>query len=101
MNSIVTFPASVPELKLPRASSEKWAATLTEERRRLHEDQEALRERETNLRDYEARLRALQADIEAGRSAPAAPARATVAPFKRPSSQSPFVDEQALQVAWE
>jgi hypothetical protein len=107
MNSTITFPAAVPEpmLKLPR-SSEKWAATLGEERRRLHEDQEALREREQNLRDYEARLRALQAEIEAGRPPQASiqasptPGRSN-APFLRPSSQTPFVDDPVLKSAWE
>lgn len=91
-------------LKLPRAT-EKWAATLAEERRRLLEDQEALREREQNLRDYEARLRALQVEIEAGRTIqPAAatdPRAGTPAPFLRPSSHAPFIDDAALQSAWE
>lgn len=104
----ITFPPPAPTLKLASRNastpppSEKWAATLAEERRRLHEDQEALREREANLREYEARLRTLQADIEAGRGAPpAAGTRATSTPFFRPSSKSPFADEQALQTAWE
>ena len=93
-------------LKLPRAA-EKWAASLAEERRRLVEDQEALREREQNLRDYEARLRTLQAEIEAGRGMPAnaQPALAggsrSSTPFLRPSSHAPFVDDSALQAAWE
>lgn len=102
MNTSIIFPAVVPEptLKLPR-SSEKWAATLAEERRRLHEDQEALREREQNLRDYESRLRALQAEIEAGRAPqPSLPVRSN-APFLRPSSQTPFVDDPVLKSAWE
>ena len=105
MNSPITFPTPAPALKLVRPSAEKWAATLTEERRRLQEDQEALREREGNLRDYESRLRALQAEIEAARGvtpAPApAPMRATPPPFTRPSSLAPFVDDAALQAAWE
>ena len=102
MNTSITFPAVVPEpaLKLPR-SSEKWAATLAEERRRLHEDQEALREREQNLRDYESRLRALQAEIEAGRAPQASTAVRSNAPFLRPSSQTPFVDDPVLKSAWE
>jgi hypothetical protein len=106
MNTPITFPPPAPTLKLASRGtnppSEKWAATLAEERRRLHEDQEALREREMNLRDYEERLRALQAEIEAGRCAPpVTTVRATAAPFKRPSSRTPFGDEQALQTAWE
>ena len=68
MNSPVTFPAPAPELKLPRPSADKWAATLAEERRRLLEDQEALRERESNLREYESRLRTWQAQLDAGRA---------------------------------
>lgn len=101
MNSTITFPPVAPMLKLTRAPAEKWSATLTEERRRLQEDQEALREREANLRDYEARLRALQAEIEAGRGAPLATTRSTAAPFLRPSSKAPFVDDAALQTAWD
>lgn len=106
MNSTVHFPPTRPPLKLPRnsvsparASEEKWAATLAEERRRLHEDQEALRVREINLKEYEARLRLLQAEIEStggGRSA-----RGTVTPFVRPSSRTPFESDAALQAAWE
>ncbi len=71
MNTTITFPAPEPVLKLVRPPTEKWAASLAEERRRLQEDHEALREREKNLRDYEARLRALQAEIDAGRGAAA------------------------------
>src|SRR5476649_214294 len=97
MNSPITFPPAAPALKLTRAPAEKWAATLTEERRRLQEDQEALREREANLRDYEARLRALQAEIEAGRAAPAATLGVTTAPFMRASSKAPSTDDAALQ----
>ncbi len=106
-NTTITFPPSAPTLKLASRSaanppSEKWAATLAEERRRLHEDQEALREREANLREYEARLRALQADIEAGRGAPpVTTTHKTATPFLRPSSKSPFADDRALQTAWE
>jgi len=101
MNSPITFPPAAPALKLTRAPAEKWAATLTEERRRLQEDQDALREREANLREYEARLRALQAEIEAGRGGPVPASRATASPFVRPSSRAPFTDDTALQVAWE
>ena len=101
MNTPITFPPVAPTLKLTRAPAEKWAATLTEERRRLQEDQEALREREANLREYEARLRALQSEIESGRAAPAATSRVTRSPFVRPSSQAPFADDAALQTAWE
>ena len=104
MKSPITFPPAAPTLKLTRAPAEKWAATLTEERRRLQEDQEALREREENLRAYEARLRALQEEIEAGRSEPVAAAlvaQVTKAQFMRPSTRAPFADEAALQVAWE
>jgi DNA repair exonuclease SbcCD ATPase subunit len=108
MNSTITFPPAPPALKLTRAhgsnppSEERWAATLNEERRRLHEDQEALRLREANLREYEARLRALQAEIEAGGAVVlTAPARGTATPFLRPSSKVPFENEAALQAAWE
>ena len=107
MNSAITFPPVRPVLKLtrpsnstpPTVSEEKWAASLAEERCRLHEDQEALRARETNLREYEARLRILQAEIEGAGAAPAA--RRTVAPFVRPSSRMPFESDAALQAAWE
>ncbi len=105
MNSPITFPPAAPMLKLARHAAtppaEKWSATLDEERRRLHEDHEALRVREENLRDYEARLRALQAEIESDHGAPSVAPRATTAPFLRPSSKAPFVDDGALQVAWE
>lgn len=102
MNSTITFPPPFPELKLPRAA-DKWAATLDEERRRLQEDLDALRERESNLREYEARLRAWQAEIDAGRvgAATIRPVATSGSPFTRPSSQSPFVDDVALQAAWE
>jgi len=99
MNSTVTFPAPLPTLKLAR-NSEKWAATLAEERRRLLEDHEALRDRETNLREYEARLRAWQAEIDAGRGM-ATVRSASVTPFQRPSSRTPFTEDPALQGAWE
>ena len=101
MKPLITFPPAAPALKLTRAPAEKWAATLTEERRRLQEDHEALREREANLRDYESRLRALQTELEAGRVAPASAPRATAAPFARPASSTPFADDLALQAAWE
>lgn len=101
MNSNVTFPPPAPVLKLNRPSTEKWAATVAEERRRLQEDQEALRERETNLREYEARLRAWQAELDAGRGAPAPRTSTTASPFQRPSSRVPFADDAALQAAWE
>lgn len=107
MSTTITFPPVAPALKLASRQaanppSEKWAATLAEERRRLLEDQEALRERETNLRDYESRLRSLQAEIEAARGAPPVTTlRPTAAPFVRPSSKAPFADDQALQIAWE
>lgn len=104
----VTFPASEPSLKVARPSTEKWAATLAEERRRLQEDLDALREREENLREYESRLRQLQSEIEAGRAPVAAvgsnsplPLRSTPPPFHRPSSLSPFHDDPGLQAAWE
>ncbi|MSU22639.1 MAG: hypothetical protein EXS32_02335 [Opitutus sp.] len=101
MNSTITFPPLAPALKLTRPPTEKWAATLAEERRRLQEDQEALREREANLRDYETRLRALQAELETGRAAPPTAARIAAKPFLRPTSAAPFSDDAALQVAWE
>lgn len=110
MDTIIKFPTT-EVLKPARVSSEKWAATLAEERRRLQEDQDSLRERETNLREYEARLRMLQAEIEAGRtvppmpmtkSTPANPAGHTPTPqFQRPSSRAPFGEDPALQAAWE
>src|ERR1043166_4058764 len=101
MSSIVTFPPPAPELKLPRASAEKWAATLAEERRRLHEDQEALRERENNLREYEARLRAWQAGIDRVRplvsasARPAAPAETPAAVTLPRISRTPFTEDPA------
>src|SRR4051812_29735872 len=107
MSTTITFPPAAPTLKIASRTgtnppSEKWAATLAEERRRLQEDQEALRERESNLRDYEARLRSLQAEIEAGRGAPPVTAtRASTTPFIRPTSKTPFADDTALQAAWE
>jgi hypothetical protein len=104
MDSIITFPPPGPDLRLARPSTEKWAATLAEERLRFQEDQEALRVREENLRDYEARLRLLQSEIEAGRSgttaAQLASPRSTPSIFHRPS-RSPFTDEPALASAWE
>ncbi len=106
MNSIVTFPPSAPELKLPRASAEKWAATLAEERRRLQDDHDALREREVNLRDYEARLRSWQAELDAGRagmvaSRPAVVTGGTLSPLALRPSRTPFNEDPALQAAWE
>lgn len=107
MDTIVTFPSPEPELKIARPSAEKWAATLAEERLRLHEDQEALREREENLREYEARLRQLQSEIESGRGATnqagviSSPTRSTPPLFQRPSSRAPFNEDPALQAAWE
>ena len=105
MNPMITFPPMAPVLKLGRSHSrppsEKWAATLAEERRRLEEDHEALREREANLREYEARLRALQAEIESGQVAPVAAPRAAKPSFRRPSTEAMVGDENALQAAWE
>ena len=110
MNSTITFPPARPVLKLTRASAakspvapsdQKWAATLTEERRRLLEDQEALRVREDNLREYESRLRTLQAELEAGGAVVNSSARGSVTPFVRPSSKAPFENDTALQAAWE
>jgi pyruvate/2-oxoglutarate dehydrogenase complex dihydrolipoamide acyltransferase (E2) component len=115
MDTIIKFPIAATEAKPARPPSEKWAATLTEERRRLEEDHEALREREGNLREYEARLRILQAEIEAGRTvppmpkpapeakspAPAASSPGTTPQFQRPSSRAPFGEDPALQAAWE
>ena len=101
MNTPIIFPPPEPTLKLSRAPAEKWAATLAEERRRLHEDQEALREREKNLRDYETRLRTLQAEIEAVRTVSPEPVlptvRATAPVFQRPSAG----DDPGLRTAWE
>ena len=107
MNTTITFPPMARALKLARGQSnppsERWAATLDEERRRLHEDHEALREREANLRAYEARLRALQAELETGRPAPPVAVRSnrSTAPFLRSTSKAPFADGAALQAAWE
>lgn len=104
----ITFPAAEPSLRVARPSTEKWAATLAEERRRLQEDMDVLREREENLREYESRLRQLQSEIEAGRmplapsgSVSPLPLRSTPPPFHRPSSISPFQDDGSLQAAWE
>jgi len=103
MNSPITFPPPSPTLKLIRPSSEKWAETLTEERRRLQEDHDALREREANLKAYEARLRALQAEIEAGgpgRSSPADFAPLSRGPFKSSSDQAAGAEDPGLAAAW-
>lgn len=102
MSSSVSFPPPFPTLKLAR-SSEKWAATLAEERLRLEEDLNALRERENNLRDYEARLRAWQADIDAGRAANTgtAPARPASTPPVTPRPSVSPSEDVALQAAWE
>jgi hypothetical protein len=100
MNSTITFPTPEPSLKLARPSTEKWAATLAEERRRLEEDQENLREREKNLKEYESRLRSLQAEIEAGRASAQA-SRNTVPPYQRAATSVPFQEDPALQAAWE
>lgn len=105
MSSTVSFPPPFPTLKLTR-STEKWAATLAEERRRLEEDHDALREREANLRDYEARLRAWQADIDAGRAtgntAKPMPV-ASIAPraTSQTSHTTPPTEDVALHAAWE
>lgn len=105
MNPPVTFPAPSPELKLPRPSVDKWAATLAEERRRLVEDQEALRERETNLREYEERLRNWQAQLDAGRHGviPAAQGLRASMPGVSftPAPGSVVGTDSALQAAWE
>ena len=105
MNPPVTFPAPAPELKLPRPSADKWAATLAEERRRLQEDQDALREREVNLREYEERLRNWQAQLDAGRHGviPAAQGLRASLPglsFTPAVAPTPGSDA-ALQAAWE
>jgi hypothetical protein len=105
MNPPVTFPVPAPELKLPRPSADKWAATLAEERRRLQEDQDALRERESNLREYEERLRNWQAQLDAGRQGaiPAAQGLRVNLPgvsFK-PTTPTVVSDDTALQLAWE
>lgn len=105
MNSPVTFPAQAPDLKLPKQSAEKWAATLAEERRRLLEDQEALRERETNLREYESRLRSWQTQLDAGRHGviPAAQGLRASLPGMSytPAAAAAMGDESALQAGWE
>lgn len=107
MNPPVTFPAPAPELKLPRPSTDKWAATLAEERRRLQEDQDALRERETNLREYEERLRQWQAQLDAGRIGSIAGAQGlrSMAPglsfTPAPSAPKVVSDDAALQSGWE
>jgi len=102
MDSIITFPPPAPDLTLFRPSTEKWAASLAEERLRFQEDQDALRAREENLREYEMRLRLLQAEIEAGRAPGTNPAtRSTPSIFQRPSSRAPFADESSLAAAWE
>jgi hypothetical protein len=104
MNNTITFPAAEAELKLSRPG-EKWAATLAEERLRLQEDQEILRAREHNLREYEHRLRLLQAEIEAGRAAanyyPSPTSRSMPPIASRPSNGSSFLEDPALNAAWE
>lgn len=101
----ITFPAPAPELKLPRPSADKWAATLAEERRRLQEDQDALRERESNLREYEERLRNWQAQLDAGRhgAIPAAQGlRASLPGLSfTPAHATVIADDAALQAGWE
>lgn len=105
MNPPVTFPTPAPELKLQRPSTDKWAATLAEERRRLQEDQDALRERETNLREYEERLRNWQAQLDAGRHGmiPAAQGlRASLPGLSFTPAAAPAAgNDAALQNAWE
>lgn len=101
MNTTVQFPASLPELKLPRAA-DKWAHTLDEERQRLQEDFEALRQRELNLREYEERLRAWQADLDARPISTPSLRIGSASPLPiRHSSRTPFADEVALHGAWE
>lgn len=108
MERPIHSPASGPLPKATRPATEKWAATLADERSRLQEDMDALREREENLREYEARLRQLQAEIEAGRAPivalganPPIPTRSTPPAFHRPSRLAPFHDDASLQAAWE
>ncbi len=108
MEPVINFPTPEPELKLARPSTEKWAATLAEERLRLQEDMDALREREENLREYETRLRSLQADIESGRNSLSPhgtispmTSRSTPSLFHRQTSHTPFNEDPSLQVAWE
>lgn len=102
MNSTIILSAADSALQLARPSTEKWAASLAEERRRLLEDHEALREREENLRSYEKRLRALQEEIVAGRSATTTLKAGTTAPHPpRQVTRLPFGDETALLSAWE
>lgn len=103
MNSPITFPPPSPALKLARPPTEKWAASLAEERRRLQEDQDALREREENLREYELRLRQLQAEIDASRRNGVATGAAfhAVAPgLSWTPAQTP-ADDRGLQAGWE
>jgi hypothetical protein len=102
MNSTIILSSADSALKLTRPSTEKWAATLAEERRRLLEDHEALREREENLRNYEKRLRALQEEIVASRSTPASATAGSTPPHAaRVTTRIPFGDETALMAAWE
>lgn len=99
MSTSITFPAPAPELKLPRAT-DKWEATLAEERRRLQEDQDALREREANLREYEERLRGWQAQLDSGRTG-GMPSRSPFATGSRAPMPVLIGDDVALQAAWE
>lgn len=107
MNPPITFPEPAPDLKLPRPSTDKWAATLAEERRRLLEDQDALRERESNLREYEERLRNWQAQLDAGRQGaiPAAQGLRAALPgisyTPAPVPAAVIGTESGLQAGWE
>ncbi len=99
MNPTLTLPSSLSELKQARPN-DKWSVTLAEERRRFQEDLDVLRDRENNLREYEARLRAWQAEIDSGRASVTGRPANGIASFQRPS-RAPFVDNPALQTAWE
>ncbi len=92
MNSVISFPASKPDLKLASHTSTSHPHPL-EDRRRLEEDLESLRQRETNLREYEARLRSWQDRLEQGPGANTAP--------QFPTQPTSAEADLALNAAWE
>lgn len=87
---------TIPMLKLPRragaASNEPWPDPSSPGERGLAGEFERLREVEANLRAYEDRLRTWQQQLEQGPAVEVAP---------RAGSRGPFVNDVALQEAWQ
>ena len=103
MNSTPPFDHDPSGFHLPRRAGEAGPSEGTPARSmsgQLAADLEALREREMNLRNYESRLRAWQTQLDQAASRTAPPA-ASVSPFLRPSSATPFASDPALEAAWE